>query len=476
MLLRARSLQVGYPGSPLSAPLDLEVGRGDWIALSGPNGAGKSALLLTLAGLLEPRGGELARESPGGAAEAGGQVAGMALQNAESQLLTDTVAHELALPLENLGWSRESIDARVSALLDEFELRALAERSLDRLSGGEQARLAVACAAASLPELLLLDEPGASLDGRWRRRLLGWLAGWVGSGRSLVLATQLREEWRAATRRLWLDAGGLQAETRPWFDDPIVHEPVPDELSYYAPRRSRAGDPAAPLLLEADGVSYRHGGADAAEWTIRGARLELRRGETVLLRGPNGSGKTTLLHLLAGLLEPQGGRVRPSPAHLAHREGSGFGVLLQNPEDQLVGATVLADLSLGDPRPDAATRERARCALAHAGLASDFLQRTPGECSVGERRRVAWAGLLLLDAAVWLLDEPTAGLDEEGLEVLVRSIKQFNRRGGAVVLATQDERLTALLRSVCGLVEPCSVQVTKGQEGALEGPDRAEPA
>ena len=456
-MLHARALRVGHPGSSPTPPLDIEIGRGEWIALSGPNGAGKSALLLTLAGLLEPRGGDLLWRASAAPAGAAGQAAGIALQNAESQLLTDTVAHELALPLENLGWSRERIDTRVAALLDEFELRPLAERSLHRLSGGEQARLAVACAAAALPELLLLDEPGASMDARGRRRLLDWLGRWVQGGRSLVVATQLREEWHAASRRLWLGADGRAEAARRWFDEPATPAPAPDELSYYA---RRPENPAPPVLLETIGVSYRHAGASADAWVIRDARLELRRGETVLVRGPNGSGKTTLLHLLAGLVDPHDGRVRPSPLLLARAERGRLGVLLQNPEDQIVGATVLADLCLGEHRPDAAARQRAQLALAATGLSADFLERAPGECSVGERRRVAWAGLLLLDAALWLLDEPTAGLDEDGLHVLVRSIKQFNREGGTVVLATQDERLTAILCAEHDLVGPCSVQVT----------------
>jgi energy-coupling factor transporter ATP-binding protein EcfA2 len=122
-----------------------------------------------------------------------------------------------------------------------------------------------------------------------------------------------------------------------------------------------------------------------------------------------------------------------------------LGVALQSPEDQLVQPTVLEDVALG-PRlcglPAAEAEARARRALKEAGLdAERHAPLPPGALSHGQRRRAAWAGVWALGSAVWLLDEPTAGLDASGIAALSAAVRRFTGRGGAVVLVHQDPRL-----------------------------------
>jgi len=124
-----------------------------------------------------------------------------------------------------------------------------------------------------------------------------------------------------------------------------------------------------------------------------------------------------------------------------------LGVALQSPEDQLVQPTVLEDVALG-PRlcglPAGEAEARARRALEEAGLdAERHAPLPPGGLSHGQRRRAAWAGVWALGSAVWLLDEPTAGLDASGIAALGAAVRRFTRRGGAVVLVHQDPRLDA---------------------------------
>lgn len=454
-MLVARALSVGHPGGEASPPLDLRLDAGEWIALSGPNGGGKSALLLTLAGLVPPRSGELLWDAQPLVGNPEARAAtGIALQDAEPQLVTESAATEIALPLEHLGWPLGRIEQRVRQVLAEFGLSELADRPLARLSAGEQARLAVAAAVAAEPRLLLLDEPDSSLDTFWRARLREWIARWIGPDRAVVTVTQLPELWDAAARRLWLDAGGLReaasnaartvdrdsvagALANPGHPIP-ADDPLRVESSPPSPETRHGTAP----LLEMEGVWFRHPDADAASWIVRGLTARLHAGETLWVRGANGSGKTTLLHLMAGLLDPTRGRVRLLPALSAVPEGRRFGILLASPEDQLVGETVLEDLLLGSNEPHAISRERALEALRGVGLSGESVAgRAPGELSAGERRRVAWAGLILLDCRLWILDEPSAGLDEPAVHDLRVAIKEFNKTGGAVVLATQDARL-----------------------------------
>jgi energy-coupling factor transporter ATP-binding protein EcfA2 len=442
-MLAARGVRLAYPGCPVQpAIIDIQVSPGELVALTGDNGTGKSLLALTLAGLVRPAEGEVTLggtlfPSPGG----GHERVGILFQDPESQLITGEVEREIAFPLENLGWPRAEIDRQVAGVMAQLSIGHLSGRSLAGLSGGEKSRVALAAALAARPRYLILDEPGVYLDPGNRRRLREVLAACAAGGLGILLITQLQEEWQAASRRLRLGGAGIEAAD----SDVLAGRPAPPR-----PQGSDEGE----VVLAARGISFCYpdgglapsgGGSPPRNFSIREADLELHAGETIFLVGESGSGKTTLLLLLAGVLEPTGGEFRVNPGTDPANPDTHFGVLLQSPEDQLVSATVLDDVLLGLreaglERQDA--EDRAFRVLAEAGLdPSEIAGLPPGALSHGQRRRVAWCGIWLLKTGIWLLDEPTAGLDEAGLDVLLDAISEFSRTGGAVLVVTQDPRL-----------------------------------
>jgi energy-coupling factor transport system ATP-binding protein len=448
IMLQAHGVRLAYPGGPpCTAALDLTISPGEWVALTGANGTGKSLLALALAGLVRPVEGEVCLDGVPIGPASNGEV-GILFQDPESQLVTGEVDREIAFPLENLGWPREEIDRRVEEIKSELAITHLTGRALAALSGGEKSRVALAAALASRPRLLILDEPGVYLDPDNRELLREVLRHRAAEGLGILLVTQLEEEWRAASRRLrLLDSGlveamgaeplGLAATEAPGEDStPLLDGSGPRlvlaarDLSFRYPDRS---------LLPAQAV----GGGSGFQ--LLDIELELHAGETVFLQGESGSGKTTLLLLLAGVLDPGRGQVRVYPPAPNGKTGTTFGVLLQSPEDQLVSATVLDDILLGLRESRQGSRDaerRARKAMAEAGLDPErYASLPPGSLSHGQRRRVAWCGIWVLGTGIWLLDEPTAGLDEEGLTVLGLAIAQFTQTGGAVLMATQDPRL-----------------------------------
>jgi heme exporter protein A len=163
--------------------------------------------------------------------------------------------------------------------------------------------------------------------------------------------------------------------------------------------------------------------------------FELRPGDVVLIEGDNGSGKTTLLKVLSGLLEPGSGDIllHGAPftlAKLSHQVallGHLPGLKLElSPLENLRFAT-----GMGGMRPGITPR----LALASVGLEGyeDAPLRT---LSAGQRKRVALARLLLVPAALWLLDEPYANLDREGIELVNRLLDNHARRGGAALVTS----------------------------------------
>ncbi|MBX6354135.1 MAG: ATP-binding cassette domain-containing protein [Thermoflavifilum sp.] len=202
------------------------------------------------------------------------------------------------------------------------------------------------------------------------------------------------------------------------------------------------GDGATSLVVE--GVTLY--GEDGT-CILRDIRFAAAAASVTLLIGPTGSGKSSLLDVMGGLRAPSQGRVtvdgvamwrgnKPEVAAL-RRIGMGF----QFPEQQLFARTVRAEFAYS-LRPlrltKAQVEARMLAALADVGLSADLLEMPPLLLSGGQRRRVALATTLAADPAWLLLDEPTAGLDPEGVR-LVRDIVRRRRDAGAgVVIATHD--------------------------------------
>ncbi|MGB8930876.1 MAG: energy-coupling factor ABC transporter ATP-binding protein [Anaeromyxobacteraceae bacterium] len=183
-------------------------------------------------------------------------------------------------------------------------------------------------------------------------------------------------------------------------------------------------------------------GPAAGRWALGPVRLALRPGERVAILGANGAGKTTLLRAAMGLARVRDGEVRMGGKPIRTPEEAvraGAGLVLQNPEDQLLGTTVLDDVMIGPLHAGigvSAARERAAGALATVGLAGMDARRVD-ELSFGEKRRVGLAAVLAMEPSLLLLDEPTSGLDPVGEMEFVALLSLIAReRGTTLVVAT----------------------------------------
>ena len=169
----------------------------------------------------------------------------------------------------------------------------------------------------------------------------------------------------------------------------------------------------------------------------------VERGEFIGIIGHTGSGKSTLIQHLNGLLKPTGGKVLLdgqdiwADKALARSCRFRVGLVFQYPEYQLFEETVYKDIAFG-PRnmglkPDEIDR-RVREAAAFVGITPQQLEVSPFDLSGGQKRRVAIAGVIAMEPEVLILDEPTAGLDPEGREEILRNIGDYRRAKNATII------------------------------------------
>ncbi len=169
--------------------IDLELAPGEFVSLIGPSGCGKSTLLRLIGDLVEPTSGAITVNGKSARQARNDGDYGIVFQDA---VLFDwrTVAKNIALPLEMLGWERDRRRSRVREMLELVELSGFGDHHPWQLSGGMQQRVAIARALAFQPALLLMDEPFGALDEMTRERLnLELLAIWEQTGNTVVFVT-----------------------------------------------------------------------------------------------------------------------------------------------------------------------------------------------------------------------------------------------------------------------------------------------
>ena len=202
-------------------------------------------------------------------------------------------------------------------------------------------------------------------------------------------------------------------------------------------------------ILETKELVYRYSPGTPFEKTaVDRVSIQVEKGEFLGVIGHTGSGKSTLIQMLNGLLRPTSGQVLLDGKDIwaeskkIRQVRFKVGMVFQYPEYQLFEETVLKDIMFGPKNKglsDQEAEERAREAAHFTGLKAELLEKSPFELSGGEKRRAAIAGVIAMDPDVLILDEPTAGLDPRGRDVLLAQITQYHKtRGNTVLLVSHS--------------------------------------
>ena len=179
---------------------------------------------------------------------------------------------------------------------------------------------------------------------------------------------------------------------------------------------------------------------------LKNINMEIYKGQKVAIMGPNGAGKSTLFSHFNGLTEPTSGHVEIDGKAIKYDRDTllevrqKVGIVFQDPNDQLFAPTVKEDVAFGPMNLGLDYEEverRVDEALTMVGM-EQYKDKTPHHLSGGQQKRVAIAGIIAMRPEIMILDEPTAGLDPEGVEKVLNILDNLNNEGMSIVISSHD--------------------------------------
>ena len=179
---------------------------------------------------------------------------------------------------------------------------------------------------------------------------------------------------------------------------------------------------------------------------LKNINIEIEKGEKVAIIGPNGAGKSTLFSHFNGLTEPTSGCVKIEGKPISFEKDEllkvrqKVGIVFQDPNDQLFAPTVKEDIAFGPMNLGLSYDEvekRVEDALKMVGM-ENYEDKTPHHLSGGQQKRIAIAGIIAMKPELMILDEPTAGLDPDGVEKVLNIMNQLNKEGMTLIISSHD--------------------------------------
>ncbi|HPW74277.1 MAG TPA: ABC transporter ATP-binding protein [Methanothrix sp.] len=481
--------------------IDLDIDKGDCLAIIGESGAGKSTLGLFIMGLLSSgtvrgevllNGRDLLQLNEDELRRLRGGEMAMVFQNIEDAL--DPVQRAGDQIIEAISIHRKASSAEeMRRLLLAVGLGAeKAESYPHQLSGGEKQRVCIAMALANDPDLIILDEPTASLDAMTKMDIIHLLQSALHGRMALLITHDISLAQRLANRLAVLYAGRIMevgdtsqilgSPAHPYTRGLVRSYPaicrakdlqgIPGMMSHglagcpfhdRCTQRIEICKTEVPLLEEVRGrlVACHRGGIvpllEVRELSVSfgsypalsGVDLTLYEGETLAVVGESGSGKTTLSKAIMGLCQEGSGEIFLEGERVGKRDASFYSrvqMIFQNPKESVSHRMTVLDAVLeplnvmqrGSPEERVA---RAKQVLRQAELPVNdrFLAKYPHQLSGGEVQRVAIARALALRPKLLIADEPTSALDPSVQAKILKLLLNLQERMGlGILLVTHD--------------------------------------
>ena len=498
-----KDLSFSYPVSKDKLALDhinLNIEKGEYIAICGKCGSGKTTLLKHLKSTLAPHGnvsGEIFFEGkPLKDADLREQSSkiGYVMQNPDNQIVTDKVWHELAFGLESLGIDQKTIRLRVAEMASYFGIQRWFHKDVAELSGGQKQLLNLASIMAMQPTVLILDEPTSQLDPIAAADFLNTVRKINLELGTTVIITEHRLEdiFHAADRDVVMENGRIIASDQPRKVGEFLREgenemfaamPSPVQIYYgtgselECPLTVREGrswlsqnfegkeiktvsleKPEAPesseepaILMKEVWFRYEKEAPDV----LRGVSLSVPKEKIFAIVGGNGTGKSTTLKSICNICKAYRGKILIDGKRIEkYRSDELFNgnlaMLPQDPQSLFVKKTVREDLEEILPKNCGDRDERVRRAAETCQI-TQLLDSHPYDLSGGEQQRAALAKVLLTEPRILLLDEPTKGLDNFFKIKFAEILNQLKADGVTILMVSHDVEFCAKYADLVGM-------------------------
>lgn len=494
-----------FPGSdsPFLQDINLSIEPGEFVAIIGSSSSGKSTLGLCLTGIYPH---VLDGRTEGSISVSGIDVSnadtteittkiGIVFQDPDSQFCNLFVDEEVAFGPENLCISREEIKTRSEKYLKFVNLEGFNERRTSELSGGQKQRVAIAAVLAMEPDVLVLDQPTANVDPSGKEDIFETLYKLnQETGKTLILIEhQIDKLIRYVDKLVVMDNGRILFQGPP-RDILMAHgKQLEAQHGLWIPEVSRAGiifnqhgvqttpfpitiDELANTIVENAALFTPKGKADtktpadntpsstgediiavedvnfgypSKKNVLNGVSFHIKRGSIVSLMGENGSGKTTISKMLIGLLRPASGHIQIAGMDAVHSSLNEIckkvGYVFQYPDHQFVCDTVFDEVAYGLKRFSHSEEEINQIVTETIAITEleGLEKRHPFTLSMGEKRRLSIATMLVYHPEILILDEPSAGLDYKNCHHMMQVLSKLNQEGVTIIMISHTTYLVA---------------------------------
>lgn len=426
--------------------ISFSINPGECVILCGRSGSGKSTILRTVSGLapvfyegfLQGK-IEVDRQIPAELeSENRAKLFGVVFQDPRSQFFMNTVQDEICFAAENIGVPSKKIREMLHEVSNFVGIEGLLSRNIDELSSGQKQKVAIASSLILQPKVLILDEPTSNLDAQGAKTLVEIIKKIKGRGIAIIISEHRFDVFKeAADRFLYIDRGKLnKIWTREEFEN------LSDEkLSSLGLRPKMVVKNSnihvktdKDLLLDIHSLSFHY---KKTREGIDNINLQLYRGEVVSLLGNNGAGKTTLCKVISGLLKENSGTIeykgKISNCNLRNKFCY---FVMQDADYQLYSDSVAGEIVFGKKVTEKLKQDLIESLNAFKLMA--LKDRHPASLSGGEKQRVTLAAAYCSDVDIYILDEPTSGMDGDGLRAIIKWVKLLAEKGKIVIIITHD--------------------------------------
>ncbi|MCK5040369.1 MAG: ABC transporter ATP-binding protein [Candidatus Aenigmarchaeota archaeon] len=442
MVLRIENLFFSFSESknPVLKNINLDIGRGEFIALMGPNGSGKTTLALCMCGIIphffhgKYKGKVLVNKKNilHHAIHDITRDVGVLLQDYESQLFLPTIEEEIRFQMENFGLSA---DEKIAELFSDETFSYLLKKKLFSLSEGEKQKAILTSILCVNPDILILDEPTSQLDRREKEQLAKTLEKLNKEGKTIILITHDTCFAKHCSRFVVMRHGEIVEDTS---DMTFLSKSSIGALGIEPEKYQWNTIKTCKSAEEKTKISIKNLNYKTQTPVLENINASIKNNEFILLLGGNGSGKTTLVKHVIKLLDIQAGEIKMNGTALEKYSQQDIvkqaGFIFQNPDHQIFKNSVEEELQL---TLDLVKKENSGKKIDEMLSFFDlekYRNKSPQALSAGEKHRVTLASVLVSEPEIVILDEPLTYLDFDGKMQLIEYLADLKKRGKTIIV------------------------------------------